>query len=110
MSPFQNCRSRYRISVAFEITTTLFEDGLNVVSALLLIQGTEWQRNNARKTDLVTMMQIDCQVMDTKFINIKKSSIPMPHPDSSSFGTSTPVSVPRDFSAPSGNTFVKPTK
>ncbi|PFX27867.1 cyclic AMP-dependent transcription factor ATF-6 beta-like isoform X1 [Stylophora pistillata] len=71
---------------------------------------TEWQRNNARKTDLVTMMQIDCQVMDTKFINIKKSSIPMPHPDSSSFGTSTPVSVPRDFSAPSGNTFVKPAK
>ncbi|RMX39219.1 hypothetical protein pdam_00016189 [Pocillopora damicornis] len=71
---------------------------------------TEWQHNNARKTDLVTMMQIDCQVMDTKFINIKKSSIPMPHPDSSSFGTSTPVSVPHDFSAPSGNTFVKPAK
>ena len=88
----------------------MFKDGLKFAFALLLILGTEWQHNNARKTDLVTMMQIDCQVMDTKFINIKKSSIPMPHPDGSSFGTSTPVSVPHDFSAPSGNTFVKPAK
>ncbi|XP_078357716.1 cyclic AMP-dependent transcription factor ATF-6 alpha-like isoform X2 [Oculina patagonica] len=71
---------------------------------------TEWQQGTNRDKDLVTMMQIDCQVMDTKFVNIKKSSIPVPSSDSPYFSTSVPVSVPQDYSAPAGNTFVKPAK
>lgn len=72
--------------------------------------GTEWQQGDNRDKDLVTMMQIDCQVMDTKFVNIKKSSIPVPSSDSPYFSTPASVSVPQDYSAPAGNTFVKPAK
>lgn len=72
--------------------------------------GTEWQQGDSRDKDLVTMMQIDCQVMDTKFVNIKKSSIPVPSSDSPYFSTPASVSVPQDYSAPAGNTFVKPAK
>jgi len=64
---------------------------------------TEWQQGDSRNTDVVTMMQIDCQVMDTKVVNIKKSSIPVPHSDSPYFSTPS-------FSVPNGNTFVKPAK
>ncbi|XP_020618078.1 cyclic AMP-dependent transcription factor ATF-6 alpha-like [Orbicella faveolata] len=71
---------------------------------------TEWQQDDNRDKDLVTMMQIDCQVMDTKFVTIKKSSIPVPSTDSPHFSTPASVSVPQDYSAPAGNTFVKPAK
>lgn len=75
-----------------------------------ILSGTEWQQGDNRDKDLVTMMQIDCQVMDTKFVNIKKSSIPVPSSDSPYFSTPASVSVPQDYSAPAGNTFVKPAK
>lgn len=84
-----------------------------VLSSLFVfrpILGTEWQQGTNRDKDLVTMMQIDCQVMDTKFVNIKKSSIPVPSSGSPYFSTPAPVSVPQDYSAPAGNTFVKPAK
>ncbi|KAJ7337261.1 Cyclic AMP-dependent transcription factor ATF-6 beta [Desmophyllum pertusum] len=73
---------------------------------------TEWQQGDStkRNPDLVTMMQIDCQVMDTKIVYIKKSSIPMPHSDSPYFSTPAPVSAPQDYSAPAGNTLIKPAK
>jgi len=71
--------------------------------SFIIILGTEWQQGDSRNTDVVTMMQIDCQVMDTKVVNIKKSSIPVPHSDSPYFSTPS-------FSVPNGNTFVKPAK
>lgn len=64
---------------------------------------TEWQQGDSRNTDMVSMMQIDCQVMDTKIVNIKRSSIPVPHSDSPHSSTPT---VP----LPNGNAFVKPAK
>lgn len=89
---------------------TVCEHSLKYVFVLYPILGTEWQQGAGKKSDLVTMMQIDCQVMDTKFVNIKKSSIPVPHSGSPYFSTSAPVPAPQDYSAPSGNTFVKPAK
>jgi len=64
---------------------------------------TEWQHDGRRKTDTVTMMQIDCQVMDTKLVNIKRSSIPSQQSDSPYFSKAS-------FTAPNANTFVKPAK
>ena len=65
--------------------------------------GTEWQQGHSANTDEISMMQIDCQVMDTKIINIKRSSIPVQHSDSSHFGTPS-------VTVPNGNAYVKPAK
>lgn len=64
---------------------------------------TEWHQDDSSNTDMITMMQIDCQVMDTKLVNIKRSSIPVQHSD-------TPYFSKTSFTAPNGNTFVKPAK
>lgn len=64
---------------------------------------TEWQQGHSANTDEISMMQIDCQVMDTKIVNIKRSSIPVQHSDSSHFGTPS-------VTVPNGNAYVKPAK
>lgn len=64
---------------------------------------TEWQQGHSVNTDEISMMQIDCQVMDTKIVNIKRSSIPVQHSDSSHFGTPS-------VTVPNGNAYVKPAK
>ena len=76
---------------------------LKVLKACFAFLGTEWHQDDSSNTDMITMMQIDCQVMDTKLVNIKRSSIPVQHSD-------TPYFSKTSFTAPNGNTFVKPAK
>ena len=53
------------------------------------------------------MMQIDCQVVDTKFVNVRKSSIPVPYGESSFFysSESMPVTSPTEYNSQNTQSF-----
>ena len=89
------------VACSINLADTVCKGELKGFSYLFL--GTEWQQGHSANTDEISMMQIDCQVMDTKIVNIKRSSIPVQHSDSSHFGTPS-------VTVPNGNAYVKPAK
>ncbi|XP_020912333.1 cyclic AMP-dependent transcription factor ATF-6 alpha [Exaiptasia diaphana] len=53
------------------------------VSLMMMAPSNDTTVNVTKGEESISMIQIDCQVMDTKHINIKKSSLPSPFVDSS---------------------------